>query len=64
MGYAMGHAVANPMATRLVTQVLVFVIFGFAPVLFLVQLQRIMIFRYRTNPRGARATSALLPRSG
>ena len=37
MGYALGHAVANPMTTRLVTQVLVFVIFGFAPILFPVQ---------------------------
>jgi ABC-2 type transport system permease protein len=37
MGYALGHAIASPMTTRLITQVLVFVIFGFAPVLFPVQ---------------------------
>ena len=34
LGYAMGHALSSPMATRLVTQVLVFAIFGFAPILF------------------------------
>lgn len=33
-GYALAHAIANPMATRLITQLLVFVIFGFAPILF------------------------------
>ena len=34
LGYALAHAIANPMATRLLTQLLVFVIFGFAPILF------------------------------
>lgn len=34
LGYAVGHAVASPMAVRLITQVLVFAVFGFTPILF------------------------------
>lgn len=34
LGYAMAHALPDPMATRLITQLLVFVIFGYAPILF------------------------------
>lgn len=34
LGYALAHAISQPMATRLITQLLVFVIFGFAPILF------------------------------
>ncbi|MGE5287467.1 MAG: ABC transporter permease [Micromonosporaceae bacterium] len=34
MGYGLGHAVPNPMATRLITQLFVFAIFGFTPILF------------------------------
>jgi ABC-2 type transport system permease protein len=34
IGYAMAHALASPMATTLVTQVLAFAVFGFAPILF------------------------------
>lgn len=34
LGYALAHAISQPMATRLITQMLVFVIFGYAPVLF------------------------------
>jgi ABC-2 type transport system permease protein len=34
MGYALGHAVSNPMLTQVVTQALVFAVFGFAPVLY------------------------------
>ena len=33
-GYALAHAISQPMATRLVTQLLVFLVFGFAPILF------------------------------
>ena len=33
-GYALGHAIKSPMAIRLITQLLVFGIFGFAPILF------------------------------
>ena len=34
LGYTLAHAVSQPMVTRLVTQLLVWVVFGFAPVLF------------------------------
>jgi ABC-2 type transport system permease protein len=34
IGYGLGHAVPNPMVTQLVTQLLVFAIFGFTPILF------------------------------
>lgn len=34
LGYALAHALGSPMAVRLITQVLVFGMFGFAPVLF------------------------------
>ena len=34
LGYALAHAVPNPMATILITQVLVFVAFGYAPINF------------------------------
>jgi ABC-2 type transport system permease protein len=34
LGYALAHAVPEPMTTRLITQLLVFVIFGYAPILF------------------------------
>jgi ABC-2 type transport system permease protein len=34
IGYGLGHAVRNPMVTRLATQLLVFGIFGFTPILF------------------------------
>ena len=34
LGYALAHALSDPMTTRLITQVLVFVIFGYAPILF------------------------------
>jgi ABC-2 type transport system permease protein len=34
IGYALAHASGNPMATRLITQMLAFVVFGYAPVLF------------------------------
>jgi ABC-2 type transport system permease protein len=34
LGYALAHAIDQPMATRLITQLLVFVVFGFAPILF------------------------------
>jgi len=34
IGYALGHAVSNPMLTNVVTQALVFIVFGFAPVLY------------------------------
>jgi ABC-2 type transport system permease protein len=34
LGYALAHALSDPMTTRLITQLLVFVIFGYAPILF------------------------------
>jgi ABC-2 type transport system permease protein len=34
LGYALGHAIPNPMTTRLTTQVLIFVIFGYVPILY------------------------------
>ncbi|MGO9195898.1 MAG: ABC transporter permease [Acidimicrobiales bacterium] len=34
LGYVLAHAIGSPMATRLITQLLVFAIFGFAPILF------------------------------
>jgi ABC-2 type transport system permease protein len=34
MGYAIGHAVPSPMTTRLITQLLIFAMFGFTPILF------------------------------
>jgi len=34
LGYALAHAVSKPMATMLITQVLVFVAFGYAPINF------------------------------
>jgi ABC-2 type transport system permease protein len=37
LGYELAHALTNPMVTRLLTQLLVFVVFGFAPVMFPVE---------------------------
>lgn len=34
LGYALAHAIASPMVTRMITQMCVFVVFGFAPILF------------------------------
>jgi ABC-2 type transport system permease protein len=34
LGYALAHAVSNSMVTLLISQALVFIIFGFAPVLY------------------------------
>jgi ABC-2 type transport system permease protein len=34
LGYAIAHALSSPMVTMLVTQVLAFAVFGFAPILF------------------------------
>lgn len=34
IGYALAHAITNPMTTQLITQALVFVAMGFAPILF------------------------------
>jgi ABC-2 type transport system permease protein len=34
IGYALGHATGNPMATRMVTQVFIFLVFGYCPILF------------------------------
>lgn len=34
LGYALAHAISKPMVTRLVTQLLVFGMFGFTPILF------------------------------
>ncbi len=34
IGYGLGHAVPNPTVTRLVTQLFIFAIFGFTPILF------------------------------
>ena len=34
LGYAIAHAITNPMVTRLVTQFLVFALFAFTPILF------------------------------
>ncbi len=34
IGYGLGHAVPNPMATNLITELLIFAVFGFAPILF------------------------------
>jgi len=34
LGYALGHGVGNPMATRLITQMLIFVVFGYTPIIF------------------------------
>ncbi|WP_024287934.1 ABC transporter permease [Cellulomonas sp. KRMCY2] len=34
IGYALAHAIANPMTTQLITQALVFLAMGFAPILF------------------------------
>jgi ABC-2 type transport system permease protein len=34
LGYALSHAVGNPMTTRLVAQMLVFFVFGFSPILY------------------------------
>ena len=34
IGYALAHAITNPMTTKLVTQALVFISMGFAPILF------------------------------
>jgi len=33
IGYGLGHAVPNPMVTNLVTELLIFAVFGFAPIL-------------------------------
>jgi ABC-type polysaccharide/polyol phosphate export permease len=37
LGYALAHAVTNSMVTLLVSQMLVFIIFGFAPILYPLQ---------------------------
>ena len=34
LGYALSHAVRNPMTTRLITQLLVFVVMGFSPIMY------------------------------
>jgi len=34
LGYALSHAITNPMSTRLIAQMLVFFIFGFSPILY------------------------------
>jgi ABC-2 type transport system permease protein len=34
IGYALAHAIANPMTTQLISQALVFIVMGFAPILF------------------------------
>jgi ABC-2 type transport system permease protein len=34
IGYGLGHAVPNPMVTTLVTELMIFVFFGFAPILY------------------------------
>ena len=34
IGYGLGHAVPNPMVTNLVTELMIFAVFGFAPILF------------------------------
>lgn len=34
IGYALAHAIRNPMTTQLITQALVFIVMGFAPILF------------------------------
>jgi len=34
LGYALAYAIPNPMTTRLITQLLVFSVFGFTPILF------------------------------
>jgi ABC-2 type transport system permease protein len=37
LGYALAHAITKPMVTLLITQMLIFIIFGFAPILFPLQ---------------------------
>jgi ABC-2 type transport system permease protein len=34
LGYGLGHAIPNPMTTRLITQLLIFAIFGYVPILY------------------------------
>ena len=34
LGYALSHAIRNPMTTRLITQLLVFVVMGFSPIMY------------------------------
>jgi ABC-2 type transport system permease protein len=34
LGYALAHAVSRPMVTQLISQMLVFIIFGFVPILY------------------------------
>ena len=34
IGYGLGHAVPNPMVTNLVTELMIFAVFGFAPILY------------------------------
>jgi ABC-2 type transport system permease protein len=34
LGYALGHAVSNPMVTRMIASLLSFVLVGFCPILF------------------------------
>ena len=34
LGYALSHAVPNPMSTRMIAQLLVFFVFGFSPILY------------------------------
>lgn len=34
LGYGLGHAIPNPMVTNLVTELMIFAVFGFAPVLY------------------------------
>jgi ABC-2 type transport system permease protein len=34
LGYGLGHAVPNPMVTNLVTELMIFAVFGFAPILY------------------------------
>jgi ABC-2 type transport system permease protein len=37
LGYALAHAITRPMVTLLITQMLIFIVFGFAPILFPLQ---------------------------
>ena len=34
LGYALSHAIDDPMSTRMIAQMLVFVVFGFSPILY------------------------------
>jgi ABC-2 type transport system permease protein len=70
LGYAVAHAISNAMATALITQALVFVVFGFAPVLYPVaQMPRWLSalnwwFPFRHMAVVTRAALTSLPRPG